>query len=190
MFAPERRSRPRWSKPCLGISTKHGQILRPASELAETSNRTFIAAIGTALLARATDLQVDPRALKVKGGAAGSYSARSLAKDVLAPEAMILGVDLGVYGREPLNNQPFFRYDFISPDMDVKPNARPALLAMCEVLERVAAAQSSADAEAGLRVVENSIERPGAALIASNRRVVSRRGPAQVKGDEPLKAKC
>lgn len=133
------------------IDEAWAKVLRPALELAETTNRTFIAAIGTALLAKATDLEVDPRALKVKGGAAGSYSARSLAKDVLAPEAMILGVDLGVYGREPLNNQPFFRYDFISPDMDVKANARPALLAMCEVLKRVAAAESSADAEAGLR---------------------------------------
>lgn len=96
--------------------------------------------LGTALLARATDPRVDPLSLKAGGPAASgyeSYSARSVATNALAPEANEHGVDIGTRGREPLNNQPFFRYDHIFPEMVVKENARPSLQILINALERL-----------------------------------------------------
>ena len=79
------------------------------SRLCERGAKTHIAMLGTAILARATDPRADVFSLKVSAGSTGAYSARSLAKNVLAAHAPRLGIDLGVSGREPLNNQPYFR---------------------------------------------------------------------------------
>lgn len=125
--------------------------LREALAAADKTNRTFVAALGTGILAKATNLQADPLALKVKGSAPGSHSARALAKEVLVPLALELGVDLGVTGREPLNNQPFFRYDFISVDMDVRANARSALALLVDVLDAVSVVTEESEARAILR---------------------------------------
>ena len=102
------------------VSAHWVSLIKSVVDACEGGSRTHIAALGTALLAKATNLQVDVFALKVKGGGEGAYSARSLAKEVLAADAPMLGLDLGVTGREPLNNQPYFRYDRIFPEMDVK----------------------------------------------------------------------
>ena len=74
-------------------------------------NRTHVAMLGTALLAKATNPAVDAYAVKVRAGTPGAYSARSLATEVLAAEAQRLEIDLGVSGREPLNNMPYFQLD-------------------------------------------------------------------------------
>lgn len=111
-----------------------------ARQVGQSRSRTYIAMLGTALLARATDPRVDPLSLKASGPAAAgfeSYSARSVATNALAPEAKEHGVDIGTRGREPLNNQPFFRYDHIFPEMVVKENARPSLLTLIQALERL-----------------------------------------------------
>ena len=79
-----------------------------STECQKDANKTFIALLGTALLARATDIRADPFSLKAGFGTPGAYSARSLCKEVLAANALRLRIDLGVTGREPLNNQPFF----------------------------------------------------------------------------------
>jgi hypothetical protein len=90
--------------------------------------KTHIAMLGTALLAKATDPTVDVFALKVGAGTKGAYSARALAKDVLAANAPRLKIDLGVSGREPLNNQPYFRGTRIDDDLAavVRRDALPA----------------------------------------------------------------
>lgn len=125
--------------------------LSPVIRAAMRTNRTFIAALGTGILAKATDLRANPLALKVSGGDPGSYSARALAKDVLAAEAIRLGIHIGVTGREPLNNQPFFRYEFINNHMAVHARAREALRMLVECLEQVGRITSEDDARAALR---------------------------------------
>lgn len=78
---------------------------------------TVIAALGTALLAKATDPKVDVYSLLDRGEAADSYSARSLADNVWARHRAELGIDLGANGTNPLNNTPFIgktRIDEIS----------------------------------------------------------------------------
>ena len=76
-----------------------------------TSNPTWktqIALLGTSLLARAVDVRANPFALKADALVDNAYSARTLCHGVLVPFAWENGYDLGVTGREPLNNQPWF----------------------------------------------------------------------------------
>jgi hypothetical protein len=109
------------------------------SKICETAPKTHIAFIGTALLARATDPRTDVHSLHVKAGTPGAYSARSLAKDVLVPASRELRVHLGVTGREPLNNQPYFHNDVVTRRMNVKGNAKVALNLVCDLLDELSA---------------------------------------------------
>jgi hypothetical protein len=104
-----------------------------SQKVGQSPSKTFIAMLGTALLAKATDSKVDPFALKTRKHR-NAYSARSLCKDVLVPCAVEAGVHLGTTGREPLNNQPFFRHERVGPDMTVRPYVRPHLDYLCESL--------------------------------------------------------
>lgn len=124
--------------------------IRRLSEICAKANRTHVAFIGTALLARATDPRADVHSLHVQAGTRGAYSARSVAKEVLVPMSRALGIDLGVTGREPLNNQPYFRYHQVSLQMTVKGNARAALKAVCEMLDELALVRDQSKALAAL----------------------------------------
>jgi hypothetical protein len=104
-----------------------------AGKVGQSPSKTFTAMLGTALLAKATDPKVDPFALKTRDFPT-AYSARSLCKDVLVPCAVEAGVHIGTTGREPLNNQPFFRHERVAPDMKVRPHIRPHLDYLCDSL--------------------------------------------------------
>ena len=80
------------------------------ARVAALESRTYTPMLATALLARATDDRVDALSLKVESGDA-AYSARTLCHNVLVPASVTHGFSLRTTGREPLNNQPFFRYD-------------------------------------------------------------------------------
>jgi hypothetical protein len=77
------------------------------------TSKTYTPALGTVLLARATDIRVDPLSIKTEYGP-NTYSLRTLGHEVLVPAARQLGFSIRNTGREPLNNQPFFRYDHMS----------------------------------------------------------------------------
>jgi hypothetical protein len=96
---------------------------------------TFTPALGTALLARATDRHVDAFSLR-EDGSHKSYSARSVAKDVLVPGCKVAGIDIRTSGAEPLNNQPFLRAVRISPELKVRRGTEADLRYLCECLER------------------------------------------------------
>lgn len=76
-------------------------------------SKTYTPALGTALLARATDERVDALSIK-ESYAENTYSQRTLCHTVLVPAAVEYGFSLRNTGREPLNNQPFFRYDHMT----------------------------------------------------------------------------
>jgi hypothetical protein len=76
-------------------------------------SKTYTPALGTSLLARATDDHVDPLSIKVEYGPA-AYSLRTLGHEVLVPAAREFNFSIRNKGREPLNNQPFFRYDHMN----------------------------------------------------------------------------
>lgn len=79
----------------------------------EMTSKTYTPALGTVLLAKSADPRVDPFSIKAQYGQS-TYSMRTLGHGVLVPAAQQLGFSIRNTGREPLNNQPFFRYDHMS----------------------------------------------------------------------------
>jgi hypothetical protein len=117
-----------------------------------TNSKTMIAMLGTALLAKATEIGVDPFSLAVGDDRnSNTYSARNLCKEVLAAESNRLGIDLGVTGREPLNNQPFLGKARVSADLKVKSNAKPALDELIKLLTKLSTIRNSTEAREALR---------------------------------------
>ncbi|GAB3657588.1 hypothetical protein GCM10027591_11820 [Zhihengliuella somnathii] len=74
---------------------------------------TWTPALATLLLAKATNNNIDTLSLKKDQANPNSYSARGLCHNVIVPAAISHGFSIRNTGREPLNNQPFFRYDRI-----------------------------------------------------------------------------
>lgn len=79
----------------------------------QMTSKTYTPALGTVLLARATNDRIDPLSIKAEYGS-NTYSLRSLCHDVLVPAARQYGFSIRNTGREPINNQPFFRYEHMS----------------------------------------------------------------------------
>lgn len=91
--------------------------------IAECPSKTYIAALGTALLAKAADPRVDALTVKSKAGPA-AYSMRGVAR-VLVDKAPTYGYHLGRTGPEPLNNQPWFGSDRVDRFENVRADALP-----------------------------------------------------------------
>ena len=107
---------------------------RRVTLISEAPAKTYMPMLGTALLARATSEWVDALALKESSGS-HAYSARGLGHEVLVPASVEHGFDIRTTGREPLNNQPFFRYDRVDAAERVRfPEAHRYLV---ECLQRV-----------------------------------------------------
>lgn len=111
------------------------------STLCEAANvRTHLALLVTSMLAKACDANADLIAFKPDHapGNANAYSARSLCHGVVVPLAAELGFSIGVTGREPLNNQPYFRMERLDDGTPVLGASKPAfkyLLALVEELQ-------------------------------------------------------
>ncbi len=98
------------------------------SRLCEPASKTHVAFLGTAILAKVLHADVDLPAIKPSRAPENphAYSARSLCHTVLVPLAVDLGFSLGVTGREPLNNQPYFRMARLGDGTPLRTDARPA----------------------------------------------------------------
>jgi hypothetical protein len=99
------------------------------SQLCEEGvSKTHIAFLGTAILAKAIDRRADLFAIKPDHASdnPNAYSARTLCHSVLVPLAAELGINLGVTGREPLNNQPYFRMTRLDDGTPVHAGGRAA----------------------------------------------------------------
>ena len=103
--------------------------------VASSGSKTLTPALGTALLAKATDRHIDAFSLREDSGHK-SYSARSMAKDVFVPCCKVADIDIRTTGAEPLNNQPFLRATRISVEMKVRRGTEGDLAYLCECLER------------------------------------------------------
>ncbi|AXE66499.1 hypothetical protein BBF93_16385 [Hyphomonas sp. CACIAM 19H1] len=98
------------------------------SRLCETANiRTHIAFLATAMLARSLNPNVNLNDFKPSHAPNKStaYPARSLAQHVLVPVATKIGIHLGVTGREPLNNQPYFRMKRLDDGTPIRASSEP-----------------------------------------------------------------
>jgi hypothetical protein len=96
------------------------------------ASKTYTPALATLLLAKAVNDAVDTLSIKVTGDR--SYSLRGLGHEVIVPAAVTHGFSLRTTGREPLNNQPWFRYDRIDQFERVK--GRKDYLYFLEVARR------------------------------------------------------
>lgn len=76
--------------------------------------KTYVSALGTVLLAKATEPNIDPGSIKQQPENPNSYTMRSLCHEVLVPGSHRYNFSIRTTGREPLNNQPWFRYLHIS----------------------------------------------------------------------------
>jgi len=104
--------------------------------ISQAASGTFVPVLGTALLAKATDPRVDPTTLKSRASDR-AYSARGLAKDVLAKCCKQAGIDLGTGGDEPLNNQPFLSAERITLDLNVHQNVRADFAYLVETVRKI-----------------------------------------------------
>ena len=126
-------------------------MIEQFSRICDETTLTHIAFLGTAILAKSTTLGVDVWSVKARGSTSGAYSARGLGHGVLVKNAPVLGINLGVTGREPLNNQPYFQIDRVSRDTTVHGKARRALDALCDILDELDKFATLDDARAALR---------------------------------------
>ncbi len=87
--------------------------------------KTHIAFLGTAILARAVSRHADLIHIKPRHAPdnPNAFSARSLCHSVLVPLAAELGFSIGVTGREPLNNMPYFRIAWLGDGTPIAPSA-------------------------------------------------------------------
>lgn len=115
--------------------------------------RTHIAFFGTVLLAKAVNLSADLIAIKPDHAPDNprAFSARSLCHGVLVPLAAELNFSLGVSGREPLNNQPYFRMTRLDDGTPVHPSGRAAFDFMMSLVQELQGVDSSEQARAALR---------------------------------------
>lgn len=120
---------------------------------AEAGAATHIAFLGTSILAKATDVDVDLFAIKPAHATDNpkAYSARSLCHAVLVPLSAELGFSIGVTGREPLNNQPYFRMTRLGDGTPVHKASRPAFEFMVGLVSELQRMRRRSDARKALQ---------------------------------------
>ena len=149
------------------------------------ASKTHIAFLGTAMIAKAMCLDVDLRALKAKGAKDNprAYSARSLCHSVLVPLAAELGISIGVTGREPLNNQPYFRIIRLGDGTPVHANGLAGFNYTVELVDELQSVSTKRTARAAL-----------AAFIAERRRhqvrYVAPEGESAITPEDLVAAVC
>src|SRR5258708_15704629 len=126
------------------------------SDLCEQGiSKTHIAFLGTAMLAKALDWRFDLFAIKPKHAQGAdrqnSFSARTLCHEVLVPLAAEFGIHLGVTGREPLNNQPYFRMTRLADGTPVHAGGREAFDYMVSLIRELQTVTEQARATDALR---------------------------------------
>lgn len=106
------------------------------------SSRTHIAFLCTAMVAKVLEPGIDLYAIKPAhaSGNNRAYSARTLCHSVIVPLSAELGFSIGVTGREPLNNQPYFRMTRLGDGTPVRSGAQEAFDYMVRLVEELSSA--------------------------------------------------
>lgn len=123
------------------------------SELCAESSKTHIAFFGTVVIAKSVNRDADLFAIKPEHARdnPSSFSARILSENVLVPLSAELGFNIGTTGRQPLNNQPYFRMTRLGDNTPVHRKSLPAFTYMTELVKEVSALKDEAEARAALR---------------------------------------
>jgi hypothetical protein len=115
--------------------------------------KTHIAFLGAAIIAKAMNRSADLYAIKPKHAKdnPNAFSIRTLCHSVLVPLAAEFGINIGVTGREPLNNQPYFRMTRLGDDTPIHAGGRAAFDYMLELIGELQALPDEESARAPLR---------------------------------------
>jgi hypothetical protein len=129
------------------------KIERLSQLCADGLSKTHIAFLGTAMLAKAVDRRADLFAIKPNHALdnPNAFSARVLSEKVLVPLAAELGINIGVTGRQPLNNQPYFRMTRLDDGTPVHAGGRAAFHYMLELVKELQELPDETLARAALR---------------------------------------
>lgn len=127
------------------------QMIDMFSKLAEKGPATHVAFFAAAVLAKAVDHRVDPRALRPSKENPRSYNARQLCQKVLAPLAVELEFSLGVSGSDPLANQPYFRMLRLGDGTPIHSSGRPTFDYMLTLVEQLEVMTDERPAREALR---------------------------------------
>ena len=105
----------------------------------EGNAATHIAFLGTTLLAKSVEEEIDLCAIKPKHYPDNklAYSARSLCHNVLVPLSAEIGINIAVTGREPLNNQPYFRMSYLKDGTPVHQKSKSAFDYMVALVDEI-----------------------------------------------------
>lgn len=128
-----------------GLNTPWLKHIEQLSALCEEGkSKTHIAFFGTLALAKALSSGLDLYAIKPAHAADRSkaFSARTLCHEVLVPAAARHGFSIGVNGREPLNNQPYFRMNRLGDDTPIHAGGRAAFNYMLDLVKKLSAGTS------------------------------------------------
>jgi len=131
------------------VSTSGAEKVEQLSQLCEQGvSKTHIAFLGTAMLAKSVNARADLYAIKPTHDRQNpnAFSARSLCHGTLVPLAAELGFSLGVTGREPLNNQPYFRMTRLDDGTPVHVGGKEAFDYMLSLIKEL---QKADEAQAG-----------------------------------------
>ena len=137
-----------------GLDPAWRQKVEKLSQLCQEGvSKTHIAFLGTVMLAKALDRSADLYAIKpnLAKDNANAFSARTLCHAVIVPLSAELGINLGVTGREPLNNQPYFRMTRLGDDTPVHAGGRAAFNYMLELVKELSDAPTEEDGIQALR---------------------------------------
>jgi hypothetical protein len=110
--------------------------------------KTHIAFLGASMLAKATWLDADLFAIKPthQKDEKGAYSARTLCHKVLVPLSGKIGINIGPTGREPLNNQPYFRMVTLGDGTPVHKRSKSAFDYMVSLVTELSSLKTEAEA--------------------------------------------
>lgn len=114
--------------------------------------------ITAALLATSVDARIDPLSLRTRKDDARSYSPRRVAHDAILPVAMSEQVNLLSVTAEPLNAQPFFRYDRL--DQIVRARHRESLDTYIAWLSEVGTMASTEASDALIEFLRARLDDP------------------------------
>ena len=166
------------------VSGSWSERVEQLSQLCEEGvSKTHIAFLGTAILAKSVNHTADLFAIKPSHARdnPNAFSARTLCHGVLVPLSAELGINLGVSGREPLNNQPYFRMTRLDDDTPVHSGGQAAFDYMVSLVHELQNISDEAEAYAALR-----------AFIAVRRkyqpRYVDHEGDRAITSDDLLRA--
>lgn len=108
--------------------------------------RASIALLGSALIAKATNHQINPFSLRANAEVPGAYNVRGPAEDVLYPASLDHAFDIGSNSRNPLNGQTFNKLKIIDLTLRLRGRGKELVKPLLSLLHEVSLLKSREDA--------------------------------------------